>query len=46
MDQRQASRFEADQAVTVTILGESPVTRRGVIRNASGLGLGLEMEGP
>jgi hypothetical protein len=46
MDQRQASRFEADQAVTVTILGKSPVTRRGVIRNASGLGLGLEMEGP
>jgi hypothetical protein len=41
MDQRREPRFEADQAVAVTILSEQPIRLIGRVRNASGRGLGL-----
>jgi hypothetical protein len=41
MDQRREPRFEADQAVVVTILSEQPTRLAGRVRNASGRGLGL-----
>jgi hypothetical protein len=43
MEQRREPRFEADELVNLTILGdcESPVRAR--VRNVSGRGLGLEV---
>jgi hypothetical protein len=41
MDQRREARFEADQAVVVTILSEQPTRLAARVRNASGRGLGL-----
>jgi hypothetical protein len=41
MDQRRETRFEADQAVVVTILREQPTRLAARVRNASGRGLGL-----
>ncbi len=46
MDQRREPRFEADQAVTVTVLGECESQRSARVRNASGRGLALEMAVP
>jgi PilZ domain len=43
MDQRREPRFEADQAVVVTILTEQPTRMTARVRNASGRGLGLFM---
>lgn len=43
MEQRREPRFEADQAVVVTILGEQPTRLEARVRNASGKGLGLFM---
>ena len=41
MDQRREPRFEADQAVVITILTEQPTRMTARVRNASGRGLGL-----
>lgn len=46
MDQRREPRFEVDQAVIVTILGEHPVRMAARVRNASGRGLGLLVPAP
>ncbi|HXB75309.1 MAG TPA: hypothetical protein VNY05_44165 [Candidatus Acidoferrales bacterium] len=46
MEQRRQSRFSADQVVPVTILGDPEIQRTGIVKNASGRGLGLEMAFP
>ena len=46
MDNRRESRFTANQTVDVTILGDPEIRRTGVVKNASGRGLGLEMAFP
>jgi hypothetical protein len=48
MEQRKQPRLEVNQTLTVTILGEGSdsASRPAVVRNASGVGLGLEMAGP
>src|SRR5437763_1917436 len=46
MEQRREPRFELDQAVTVTILGDPEVLRTAKVKNRSGRGLGLEMAYP
>ena len=43
MDQRREPRFEADQSIVVTILGEQPTRLAARVRNTSGRGLGLAM---
>jgi len=43
MDQRREPRFQANQAVVVTILTEQPTRMAAQVRNASGRGLGLVM---
>jgi hypothetical protein len=46
MEQRRESRFTADQVVFVTILGNPEIHRTGIVKNASGRGLGLQMSFP
>ena len=43
MDQRREPRFEADQAVNVTILGDQCTRMTAHVRNACGRGLGLSI---
>lgn len=46
MEQRREPRFEAEQEVAVTVLGECEVQQVAKVKNASGRGLALEMPGP
>lgn len=46
MEQRRESRFAADQVVPVTILGDSEIHHTGTVKDATGRGLGLEMDFP
>ena len=46
MEQRRETRFSANQVVPVTILGDPEINRTGIVKNASGRGLGLEMAFP
>jgi PilZ domain len=46
MEQRREPRFEADQAVAVTLLGETELKHSARVKNASGRGLALEMCSP
>jgi hypothetical protein len=46
MEQRRETRFTANQVVPVTILGDPEIHRTGIVKNASGRGLGLEMAFP
>ena len=46
MDQRREPRFRAEQAVVVTVFGESETTESAVVKNASNRGLAIEMSSP
>ena len=46
MDQRREPRFQIDQSVIVTVLGELPLKMHGRVRDASGRGLGLVVPRP
>ncbi len=46
MEQRREPRFEADQAVAVTLLGPTEMKQAARVKNASGRGLALEMRSP
>jgi len=46
MDQRREPRFAADAAVAVTVLGQHPICHTACVKNASGRGLGLQMDHP
>jgi hypothetical protein len=43
MDKRREPRFEADQAVTLTVLGDCPSKQPAIVRNASSRGLAIEV---
>ncbi len=43
MEHRREPRFETDQIVAVTVLGEREVRRSARVKNASGRGLALEL---
>lgn len=42
----QANHVQANQSVAITLFGEPDIRLWGRIRNISGRGIGLEMEGP
>lgn len=44
MEQRREQRFQADQPVTLTILGNAESVLEARVKNVSGRGLGLEVE--
>jgi hypothetical protein len=46
MDRRRNERFEVDQEVSVTLLGDRELTMPGKLVNLSGRGLGLEVREP
>ena len=46
MNQRREARFEANQSVAITLFGESDITIPARVKNISGRGIGLELEGP
>ncbi|HEY1497184.1 MAG TPA: PilZ domain-containing protein [Candidatus Solibacter sp.] len=46
MNQRREMRIQANQCVAITLFGEPDIRLWGRIRNISGRGIGLEMEGP
>jgi hypothetical protein len=46
MNQRREPRFEIDQPVEITVFGPPELHLPGVIRNASGRGIGVEVSGP
>ena len=46
MNQRRESRFEVNQSVAITLFGSPDIRLVGRIRNLSGRGIGLELEGP
>ena len=46
MENRREPRFEADQIVGITVLGESEAQLEARVKNASGRGLALETAGP
>ena len=46
MEQRREPRFEADQAVVLTVLSDPPTRIEARVKNASGRGLGLVAGAP
>ncbi len=46
MKQRRDTRFEADQPVWITIFGEPDISLPARVKNVSGRGIGLELDGP
>ena len=46
MNQRREPRLPVDQPVEVTVYGVPDIHLKATIRNASGRGIGLELEGP
>ena len=46
MNQRREVRIQANQSVAITLFGESDVEVSALIRNISGKGIGLELQGP
>jgi hypothetical protein len=46
MNQRREVRVQANQSVSITVLGEPDIRIPALIRNISGKGLGLEVQGP
>lgn len=42
MEKRRAPRFSAELPVAVTVLGEQELRCQGVVKNASGVGVGIE----
>jgi hypothetical protein len=43
MEQRREPRFVADQPISVTVMGQCDARYVGIVKNASGRGLGLEL---
>ena len=46
MKERRDPRFGANQTVWITLFGEPDIQLRARIKNVSGRGLGLELDGP
>lgn len=46
MNQRREPRVPTDQAVQITVFGTPDLHMPGVVKNASGRGIGLEVHGP
>jgi hypothetical protein len=46
MNQRRETRFQANQSVAITVFGEPDITIPARVKNISGRGIGLELEGP
>ena len=46
MNQRREMRFQANESVAITVLGEADIRFRGHMKNVSGRGIGLETEIP
>jgi hypothetical protein len=46
MKERRDARFEADQSLWITIFGEPDIQLPARVKNVSGRGIGLEMDGP
>ena len=46
MKQRRDPRFVADQSVWITLFGEPDIQLPARVKNVSGRGLGLELDGP
>jgi hypothetical protein len=46
MKERRDPRFEANQAVWITLFGEPDIQLPARIKNVSGRGIGLELDGP
>lgn len=46
MNQRREPRFQADQPVRITIFGEPDLHLTAIVKNVSGRGMGIEVEGP
>src|SRR3982750_1456967 len=46
MNQRRDARFQTDEAIQVTVFGPPDVRITARVKNLSGRGLGLEVEGP
>ncbi|MBZ5625307.1 MAG: PilZ domain-containing protein [Acidobacteriia bacterium] len=43
MNKRREPRFEADQSVVVTVLGDHELRHAALVKNASGRGIAIEM---
>jgi hypothetical protein len=46
MNQRREPRFRADQQVRITVYGTPDLHLNATVRNVSGRGMGIEVEGP
>jgi hypothetical protein len=46
MNQRREPRFQADQQVRVTVYGPPDLHLTAIVKNVSGRGMGIEVDGP
>ena len=46
MNQRRDSRFQTDQPIQITVFGQPDIQMQARVKNVSGRGVGLEVEGP
>jgi len=46
MNQRRDSRFQTDQPIQITVFGSPDIRMQARVKNVSGRGVGLEVEGP